>query len=135
MRQLGYGKLCMIKEVDHICCSVQTADSISRVVIAVMKNAAIALERPKQSGSRTATVINPTGEGFQVLQLLRGIFHHQDTCNATGSLRVKGIHINSVALRSGIHLVGYRIPTQCLFGFRQLSGFPKYVFHQEISQV
>ncbi len=67
VRQLGYGKLCMIKKVDHICCSVQTADSISRVVIAVMKNAAIALERPKQSGSRTATVINPTGEGFQIL--------------------------------------------------------------------
>ena len=135
MRQLRNGKFSVAEKINHIRCPIQTANGISRIVIAMMESPAVYLERAVQPRSGTAAVINPAGKRPQVLQLLRGVFHHQDACYASGSLCIERVHINSVACRLGIHFVGYRIPAQCPFGFLQLSRLTQHVFHQEISQV
>ena len=115
--QFGNGKACPTEKVNHIRCPVQSSNGIGRVVITVMESPSVHFERTGQSRCRTAAVVNPSGEGFQVLQFLRRVFHHQNACDAPGGLCIERIHIDAVAFRFGIYLVGDSIPAQCPLRF------------------
>ena len=135
MCQFGDSKACPAEKINHIGRPVQSANSISGIVIAVMKSSSVCFEGTGKPRCGTPAVVNPSGEGFQILQFLGGVFHHQNARNATGRLCIEGVHVDAVTFRLGIYLIGDSIPAQRPFRFKQLSFVTQYIFHQEVSRI
>ena len=135
MSQFRYRKSCSAHQVNHVSCPIQTSNRIRRIVVTVMESSPVTLKGTCQSRSRTASVVNPAREGTQVTKFFRCILHHQNAGNTSGSLRVKGIHVNTVSGRLWIYFIRNGIPAHGSFRFRQAIFFTQYILHQEIRKI
>ena len=130
---LGQAELGTTQQVNHISGTVQTAHCIGRIIVAMMEAGTVRLERTGQSRRRKTAFVQPTGEGTQVLQFLRGILHNQNAGYAALQLGVERIYINTVDGRFGIYLIGDGIPVERTYRLFQLTCLTQHVLHQEIS--
>ena len=135
MSQFGYPELRTAQQVNHVCGTVQAAHCVGRIVVAMVEAGAVALEGAHQPVGRTAAVVEPAGEGTQVLHLLGRVFHDEDAGHAALRLGVEGVDVDAVHFRHGVDFVGNGIPAQRTFGLGQLARLAQHVLHQEVGHV
>ena len=106
----GYCKRSTMQYINHIGDSSQGSDSISRIIITMMISGTIFFEYFGQSLRWKTTIINPTGEAFQILHFLRRILHNQYPGKPAYTQRVENVGILTLAFRHVKRFVTHRVP-------------------------
>ncbi len=110
--------------------AVETAHGIGRVVVAVVEYRTVALEAGGGAFGNLVAVVDPAREGLQIGNLAGCVGQHQQACQPPRHRGIEGVDIDSVHLRTDLHLAHARKPLHGPLHLAVQPGPDQHVAHE-----